>query len=96
MPRRLSAALILLTAVALPVNCDVLQVPEQPAATALPSRGMSMEAVEAAFGAPLEKIPAVGDPPISRWIYPDYVVFFEYDKVIHSVSTTDKDVVPAS
>lgn len=88
MPRRLTAVLILLSAVALPVTGDVLQVPEQPAATALPSRGMSMEAVEAAFGTPLEKVPAVGDPPITRWIYADFVVFFEYDKVIHSVAQT--------
>lgn len=88
MPRRLIAALILLTAVACPVSGDVLQVPAQPAATAQPSRGMSMEAVEAAFGVPVEKVPAVGDPPITRWIYADYVVFFEYDKVIHSVAKT--------
>ncbi len=85
MSRYLIAALLLLT-VAGPLTADVLQVPEQPAATALPSRGMSMEAVLAAFGEPLEKAPAVGDPPITRWIYADYVVFFEYDRVIHSVA----------
>ena len=28
---------------------------------------------------------AVGEPPISRWVYADFVVFFEYDRVIHAV-----------
>ena len=51
-----------------------------------PSRGMSQERVRAEFGSPQSTQPAVGDPPISRWHYPNFVVFFEYDKVIHAVS----------
>ena len=30
--------------------------------------------------------PAVGDPPITTWEYTDFLVYFEYDRVIHSVS----------
>lgn len=52
-----------------------------------PSRGMSMEAVEEKFGAPAERHGAVGDPPITRWDYPGFSVFFEYRHVIHAVAT---------
>ncbi len=51
-----------------------------------PDRGMTMERVEAKFGAPTARRPAVGDPPISRWEYPGFVVFFEKSKVIHAVA----------
>ena len=50
-----------------------------------PTRGMTAASVESRFGAPAAKVAAVGDPPISRWEYQDFVVFFEYDRVIHAV-----------
>lgn len=50
-----------------------------------PSRGMDMVEVEQIFGPPLEKHPAVGKPPISRWDYGRYSVYFETDRVLHSV-----------
>ena len=49
-----------------------------------PSRGMSMDSVEARFGAPSSRVSAVGEPPISRWEYPAFVVYFEYDHVVHA------------
>lgn len=50
-----------------------------------PHRGMTMEKVEAAFGAPANREPAVGQPPITRWEYPGYVVYFENNIVLHTV-----------
>lgn len=50
-----------------------------------PARGMTMDQVASKFGAPTTKVPAVGLPPISRWEYPGFVVYFEHDHVIHSV-----------
>ena len=50
-----------------------------------PTRGMTMDQVATKFGAPVTKVPAVGKPPISRWEYPGFVVYFEADRVIHSV-----------
>jgi hypothetical protein len=50
-----------------------------------PARGMTMEQVASQFGKPETKIPPVGKPPISRWEYPGFVVYFENDHVIHSV-----------
>jgi hypothetical protein len=52
---------------------------------ATPARGMTMDQVATKFGAPVTKVPAVGKPPISRWEYPGFVVYFEADHVIHSV-----------
>ena len=52
---------------------------------ARPARGMTMHAVEAKFGAPQQRHPAVGQPPISRWDYHGFTVFFENDRVIHAV-----------
>jgi len=52
---------------------------------ATPGRGMTMSEVSQQFGAPVSKVPPVGKPPISRWEYPGFVVYFEYDHVIHSV-----------
>ena len=50
-----------------------------------PARGMTMEQVATKFGTPVTKVPAVGKPPISRWEYPGFIVYFESDHVIHSV-----------
>ena len=52
---------------------------------ATPARGMSMDEVAAKFGAPVTKVPAVGKPPIARWEYPGFVVYFENTHVIHTV-----------
>lgn len=52
-----------------------------------PSRGATMQSVETKFGAPASKHAAVGKPPITRWDYPGFSVFFEYERVITSVAT---------
>ena len=51
-----------------------------------PTRGMTQARVEATYGAPQSMQAAVGEPPISRWDYASFVVFFEYDRVIHAVT----------
>ena len=51
-----------------------------------PTRGMTQESVEASFGSPQNARQAIGEPPITRWEYANFVVFFEYDKVIHAVT----------
>jgi hypothetical protein len=58
----------------------------QSAGQAHPARGDSMAQVEARFGAPEQVIPAVGQPPITRWVYPDFTVYFEGDRVLHAVA----------
>jgi hypothetical protein len=56
-----------------------------------PQPGMSMTAVESSFGAPAERRGPVGgaiaeQPPITRWDYPAFSVYFENDRVIHAVA----------
>ena len=41
--------------------------------------------VESKYGSPVSKKAAVGDPPISRWEYQGFTVYFENDRVIHAV-----------
>jgi len=53
-----------------------------------PKRGSTMTEVEKHFGAPVEKHATVGQPPITRWDYAGFAVFFEHDRVIHSVATS--------
>jgi hypothetical protein len=50
-----------------------------------PASGVTQASVEANYGRPKSKKAPVGDPPISSWEYETFVVFFEYDRVIHSV-----------
>jgi len=50
-----------------------------------PKSGLSMDQVSSKFGSPNEQKPAVGNPPITRWVYDAYTVYFENDRVIHSV-----------
>ena len=61
------------------------QVAIKPAGIETPQRGSTMTAVEQKFGAPANKSSAVGNPPITKWFYPNFVVVFENDKVLHAV-----------
>lgn len=75
----------------LPAQADEVSMPAQSggaaasAPVATPARGATMSKVEAQFGAPAERHGAVGNPPITRWDYATFSVFFEHDHVIHSV-----------
>jgi len=53
---------------------------------ARPTRGMTQASVQSKYGSPVNTRAPVGEPPITRWEYKDFVVFFEYDRVIHSVT----------
>ena len=80
---------LLLTLVAAPLYAETLMVGDQmqvkPPGVEVPAHGIRMAQVEAKFGAPREKHAAVGKPPITRWDYDSFSVYFERDYVIHSV-----------
>lgn len=87
-------------AAAVPVQADVLLIErtEQAQRASLPANGLSMAQVERQFGAPLEKLaPVAGNrpqhPPITRWHYAGFTVYFEHDKVISAVLTPSTAVV---
>ena len=50
-----------------------------------PGRGASMSDVQKQVGEPDKKLDAVGEPPISRWVYSKFTVYFENEIVIHTV-----------
>lgn len=50
-----------------------------------PSTGQSMQTIRQRFGEPLNVTPWVGDPPITRWTYNNFTVYFEHELVITSV-----------
>lgn len=78
-------AMLLAASVAAAQNLDTAPVAKPAVLPDTPHRGATMAQVESRFGAPTVRHAAVGDPPITRWDYPQYSVFFEYDKVLHAV-----------
>jgi hypothetical protein len=84
--RRISLVALLLTAWGL-AGADTLQMDRSfsPENDGRPARGMTQASVESKYGEPATRRAPVGDPPIARWEYADFVVYFEYDKVIHTV-----------
>jgi hypothetical protein len=61
------------------------QVQLQQSQVSRPRRGITMHEVAAKFGAPAKRYPAIGKPPITRWDYPSFSVYFEFNRVVHSV-----------
>ncbi len=82
----------MMLALAAPASADVLLIErvEAQSQVALPARGLSMAQVEQRFGAPSERLDARGGqksqwPTIHRWVYPQFTVYFEQDRVINAV-----------
>lgn len=58
---------------------------------AMPARGMTMQQVEARYGAPSDRLDPRGGqkrqwPTINRWTYPAFTVYFEKNRVIDAVA----------
>jgi hypothetical protein len=70
-----------------PAWAEVLSVPtgEPAAAAERPNRGSTMSAVQGRFGEPVTRHATVGQPPITRWDYAGFSVYFENDRVLHAV-----------
>ena len=85
-----SLAVALLTMAAAAAQADVLLLDgieiDKSSQAERPMAGMSMDRVESTYGAPAQKHATVGNPPITRWDYPGFSVYFENDKVIHAVA----------
>ena len=94
MQTRILAALLCGCALASAAVADTLVVNDQvqlrESQLDRPKRGLTMDQVEKQFGAPATRHPTVGgsspqQPPITRWDYSGFSVFFEHDRVVHSV-----------
>lgn len=86
---RILSALLGLTLGGASAHADTLKVPlgQQGSqhSQALPQRGQSQASVLAAHGEPFKRHASVGQPPITRWDYRDFSVYFEHHHVINSV-----------
>lgn len=89
----LGTFLILFASIPIKVNSDTLVIPDISTQsgnttdnTPRPARAMTMDQVRDQFGSPQEVIGPIGDPPITRWIYNNFVVTFESEYVIHSAN----------
>ena len=72
------------------VPADTLLIDRAQAEYGHPARGMSMDAVLARYGEPEMRYPPVGGdkpqhPPITRWVYKPFSVYFEHDHVVDAV-----------
>lgn len=82
---------LVLSFAALGLHAESLQLPATASHNSeLPKRGQSMQQVESSHGAPLRRHAAVGGgnprhPPITRWDYQGFAVFFEHQRVIDAV-----------
>lgn len=83
--RLLAPALMLVASVAAAQTLTTAPAEKPAVLPDTPHRGSTMTQVESRFGAPVVRHAAVGDPPITRWDYPQFSVFFEHDKVLHAV-----------
>ena len=63
---------------------------------ALPPHGMLMPRVRAGWGDPSLVHDPVGQPPITRWDYPHFSVYFEHDHVVHAVVHHHRADAPVS
>ncbi len=63
---------------------------EQKSSIPRPQNGDDMVEVEHRFGPPKAKQGPVGNPPITRWDYENFSVYFEHDKVLTAVLKRDK------
>jgi outer membrane protein assembly factor BamE (lipoprotein component of BamABCDE complex) len=92
MQTRIFAALLIGCAVAGSAVAETIVVNDQvqvmPSQVDRPKRGTTMDDVEKHFGAPVNRHPTVGAPPITRWDYSGFSVFFEKDRVIDAVVTS--------
>ena len=70
-------------------TAEVVKVPvskqKQSQSLTIPPSGITMVEVENSLGRPLIKNKPVGKPPIARWNYGEFTVYFEYDRVLHTV-----------
>ncbi len=83
---RMVLTLILLASPALlPADVLLIEQVRQAEGMAVPQNGQSKAEVEAAFGAPKDTTGPVGDPPITRWTYEHWSVYFEFDRVLFTV-----------
>ncbi len=85
-------SLILMLTISFSSQADVLLIDRVEAKSKfnVPQKSSTMNQVRAQYGDPISESAAVGEPPITRWTYPEYVVYFEHQHVITTVLKKSK------
>ena len=85
----LALVLVMIAVVVQPkvLLADVLLIEEvrQAGRMDVPDNGVTKADVRARFGEAVNISPPIGDPPITRWEYDRWSVYFEYDLVLFTV-----------
>ncbi len=68
-------------------NADVLMIERLQSSQGLdlPTKGTTMSQVKSKYGEPSLTKEPIGNPPITRWKYENFSVYFENKHVIHAV-----------
>ena len=69
----------------LSVNLCLADEDRMPVAVETPARGIDMERVQVQFGEPNDRYAAVGNPPLTRWVYGQFTVYYEHQYVLQTV-----------
>jgi hypothetical protein len=102
MNKKFFAFILLASLLPMAARADVVQMPagmsSSSGTAAVPRKGQTMSQVLKQFGEPQLKHEAVGggsdkQPPITRWDYSGYSVFFEHSHVVDSVVPNDRPEV---
>jgi len=87
MKTHLIASCVFALLMATPTLADTLLIErvERTDVAAMPLRGSTMDTVRSQYGEPDKAFAAVGQPPITRWEYAAFSVYFEHNHVINAV-----------
>ena len=87
MKKYITLFLLLSYQISMVSNADTLLIDDINKSTNIkkPTRGMTMAQVVSQFGEPQVKKKAIGKPPITQWLYSDFIVYFENKWVIQAV-----------
>ncbi len=83
---------VIMLLISFSIHADVLLIErvEAKQAMAVPQKSTTMNQVRNQFGDPISESAAVGEPPITRWEYDTFLVYFEHQHVITSVLKKSK------
>jgi len=69
------------------LHAEVIDIPTRTIEETMPLRGATMKQVQKQHGKPMQIESAIGKPPITRWHYPYFTVYFEKHFVLHAVKS---------
>ena len=91
MKRIIVCTLLMVLAPAVMADVLLIERSQVMAGMDLPQKSTTMNQVRSQYGDPISESGPVGNPPITKWEYADFFVYFEHQHVITSVLKKSKD-----